>query len=69
MHWSISKRRLIDAKQLLKRQEINSCRVGLTYFDTNFGVIDIDWSQPEGRGRLGTVEICQVQLDVPHLDR
>lgn len=26
--------------------EINSHRVGLTYFDTNFGLIEIDWSQP-----------------------
>lgn len=26
--------------------EVNSYRVGLTYFDTNFGMIDIDWSQP-----------------------
>jgi len=26
--------------------EINSYRVGLTYFDTNFGLIDIDWSLP-----------------------
>ncbi|GDY10431.1 MAG: alkaline phosphatase family protein [Planctomycetota bacterium] len=25
--------------------EVNSYRVGLTYFDTNFGAIDIDWSQ------------------------
>lgn len=25
--------------------EVNSYRVGLTYFDTNFGMIDIDWSQ------------------------
>ncbi len=26
--------------------EVNRHRVGLTYFDTNFGLIDIDWSQP-----------------------
>jgi alkaline phosphatase D len=27
--------------------EINSYRVGLTYFDTNFGTILVDWSQPD----------------------
>ena len=27
--------------------EINSYRVGLTYFDTNFGMITIDWSLPD----------------------
>lgn len=32
--------------------EINSYRVGLTYFDTNFGAIDIDWSQPSPLLRL-----------------
>jgi alkaline phosphatase D len=32
--------------------EINSYRVGLTYFDTNFGFIDIDWSQPDPELRL-----------------
>lgn len=32
--------------------EINSYRVGLTYFDTNFGLIDIDWSQPFSLLRL-----------------
>jgi alkaline phosphatase D len=32
--------------------EINSYRVGLTYFDTNFGFIDIDWSQPDPVLRL-----------------
>ena len=32
--------------------EINSYRVGLTYFDTNFGFIDIDWSQPSPLIRL-----------------
>ena len=32
--------------------EINSYRVGLTYFDTNFGMIDIDWSQPSPLIRL-----------------
>ncbi len=26
--------------------EVNSYRVGLTYFDTNFGNIEIDWEQP-----------------------
>jgi alkaline phosphatase D len=32
--------------------EINSYRVGLTYFDTNFGFIDIDWSKPDPVIRL-----------------
>lgn len=32
--------------------EINSYRVGLTYFDTNFGAINIDWSQPDPVLRL-----------------
>jgi alkaline phosphatase D len=32
--------------------EINSYRVGLTYFDTNFGFIDIDWIQPDPIIRL-----------------
>ena len=32
--------------------EINSYRVGLTYFDTNFGFIDIDWTQPDPILRL-----------------
>jgi alkaline phosphatase D len=32
--------------------EVNSYRVGLTYFDTNFGFIDIDWSQPSPLIRL-----------------
>ena len=32
--------------------EINSYRVGLTYFDTNFGFIDIDWTQPDPVLRL-----------------
>jgi alkaline phosphatase D len=32
--------------------EINSYRVGLTYFDTNFGTIDIDWSQSDPVLRL-----------------
>lgn len=32
--------------------EINSYRVGLTYFDTNFGVIDVDWSAGEPVARL-----------------
>ena len=27
--------------------EINSYRIGLTYFDTNFGMITIDWSKPD----------------------
>ena len=26
--------------------EINSYRVGLTYFDTNFGTLEVDWTQP-----------------------
>lgn len=32
--------------------EINSYRIGLTYFDTNFGMIDIDWSRPTPLIRL-----------------
>lgn len=32
--------------------EINSYRVGLTYFDTNFGTIQIDWDQPDPIIRL-----------------
>lgn len=32
--------------------EINSYRVGLTYFDTNFGSILIDWDAPEPLVRL-----------------
>lgn len=32
--------------------EINSYRVGLTYFDVNFGSIQIDWSQPDPIVRL-----------------
>lgn len=32
--------------------EINRFRIGLTYFDTNFGTIQIDWSQPSPVVRL-----------------
>lgn len=32
--------------------EINPYRVGLTYFDTNFGLIDVDWSVPDPVVRL-----------------
>jgi alkaline phosphatase D len=32
--------------------EINSYRVGLTYFDVNFGAIQIDWDQPDPVVRL-----------------
>ncbi len=32
--------------------EINSYRVGLTFFDVNFGFIEIDWSQPSPMIRL-----------------
>ncbi len=32
--------------------EINSYRVGLTYFDTNFGFIEIDWSKSDPIVRL-----------------
>jgi alkaline phosphatase D len=32
--------------------EINSYRVGLTYFDTNFGFIDVDWKEPDPIVRL-----------------
>lgn len=32
--------------------EINAYRVGLTYFDTNFGMLDVDWTQPDPVLRL-----------------
>jgi alkaline phosphatase D len=32
--------------------EINSYRQGLTYFDVNFGTIQIDWSTPDPVVRL-----------------
>lgn len=32
--------------------EINSYRIGLTYFEINFGMINIDWSQPDPLIRL-----------------
>ena len=32
--------------------EINEFRVGLTYFDTNFGAVAIDWQQPDPLLRL-----------------
>jgi alkaline phosphatase D len=32
--------------------EINPYRVGLTYFDTNFGMVAVDWSQPDPVLRL-----------------
>jgi alkaline phosphatase D len=32
--------------------EINPYRVGLTYFDTNFGFIEVDWTQPSPALRL-----------------
>lgn len=32
--------------------EINDYRVGLTYFDTNFGLVDVDWNQPDPVVRL-----------------
>jgi len=35
--------------------EINSYRVGLTYFDTNFGAVVIDWEQPDPVIRL---QVC-----------
>lgn len=35
--------------------EINTFRVGLTYFDTNFGMIRIDWSEPDPILRL---QVC-----------
>jgi alkaline phosphatase D len=34
------------------RNEINSYRVGLTYFETNFGTVQIDWEQPDPLVRL-----------------
>jgi alkaline phosphatase D len=45
--------------------EINSYRVGLTYFETNFGTVQIDWEQPDPLVRLqvrdaaGTVVLQQ----------
>lgn len=45
--------------------EINSYRVGLTYFDVNFGCVQIDWPQPDPLVRLqvreeqGTVVLQQ----------
>ncbi len=33
-------------------KEINSYRIGLTYFDTNFGMVTIDWSKPDPLIRL-----------------
>jgi alkaline phosphatase D len=35
--------------------EINSYRIGLTYFDTNFGAVVIDWEQPDPVIRL---QVC-----------
>ena len=32
--------------------EVNSYRVGLTYFDTNFGAVQVDWEQPDPIVRL-----------------
>ncbi len=32
--------------------EINRYRVGLTYFDTNFGLIQIDWTEADPLLRL-----------------
>ena len=32
--------------------QINSYRLGLQYFDTNFGTILIDWEQPDPVVRL-----------------
>ncbi|MCC7420288.1 MAG: alkaline phosphatase family protein [Planctomycetaceae bacterium] len=32
--------------------EINNYRVGLTYFETNFGTVQIDWDQPDPIVRL-----------------
>lgn len=32
--------------------ELNSYRVGLTYFETNFGTVDVDWNQPDPPVRL-----------------
>jgi len=34
------------------RNEINSYRTGLTYFETNFGAVQIDWKQPDPLVRL-----------------
>jgi alkaline phosphatase D len=41
--------------------EINSYRLGLTYFNENFGLIDIDWDQPDPLIRL---QVRDVQGDV-----
>lgn len=45
--------------------EINRYRVGLTYFDVNFGLVEIDWNQPspvvrvQVRDELGAVVLQQ----------
>ena len=41
--------------------EINSFRVGLTYFDTNFGLIDIDWAVADPELKL---QVCDESGDV-----
>ena len=41
--------------------EINSHRVGLTYFETNFGLLEIDWQAEEPRLKM---EICDESGDV-----
>jgi len=52
--------------------EINSYRVGLTYFDTNFGAIHIDWDRPDPLVRLqvrdekGAV-VLQQRVSLSHL--
>jgi alkaline phosphatase D len=41
--------------------EINSYRVGLTYFDTNFGAVLVDWDQPDPVIRL---RVCDEKGDI-----
>ena len=42
----------LTKNQVRFANQINSYRVGLTYFDTNFGVVDIDWDQDDPVIRL-----------------
>jgi alkaline phosphatase D len=42
----------LTKSQVRFANEINSYRVGLTYFDINFGTIHIDWDQPDPVVRL-----------------
>ena len=49
---SIRKRRCSVTHKGSGSHNSNSDRVGLTYFDTNLGFIDIDWSPPSPLIRL-----------------